>query len=76
MITEAIAAAQREILQFLAALPADHPLWSIKTVVITPHVAARSDLSRRNTLLIARENLRRYVRGEKLLNAVDLARGY
>jgi phosphoglycerate dehydrogenase-like enzyme len=57
-------------------LPADHPLWGFDNVIITPHVAAHSDLSRRNTLLIAGENLRRYVAGEKLLNMVDLSRGY
>ena len=57
-------------------LPADHALWGVDNVIITPHVAATSDLSRRNTLLIARENLRRYVAGEKLLNLVDLERGY
>ncbi len=57
-------------------LPDDHALWQQPNVIISPHVAARSDLSRRNTMLIARENLRRYVRGEKLLNQVDLARGY
>ncbi len=57
-------------------LPAEHPLWEMDNVIITPHVAASSDLSLRNTLLIARENLRRYVAGEKLLNLVDLGRGY
>lgn len=57
-------------------LPADHELWTLENVLITPHTAASSDLSRRNTLLIARENLRRYVRGDKLLNLVDFERGY
>jgi phosphoglycerate dehydrogenase-like enzyme len=57
-------------------LPADHPLWKIPNVLITPHVSAGSDISRRNTLMIARENLRRYVQGDKLLNLVSLERGY
>ena len=57
-------------------LPADHVLWSMPTVLITPHVAGRSDLGAQNRLILARENLRRYVRGEKLLNLVDLERGY
>lgn len=57
-------------------LPADHPLWNAPNLVISPHTAARSDLSRRNTTLLGRENLRRYINGEKLLNMVDLARGY
>jgi phosphoglycerate dehydrogenase-like enzyme len=57
-------------------LPDDHPLWTLPNVIITPHVAASSDRSRRNTRIIARENLRRYILGEKLLNMVDLERGY
>jgi phosphoglycerate dehydrogenase-like enzyme len=57
-------------------LPADHPLWAISSVIITPHMAADSDLSAYNRLLVARENLRRYVHGEKLLNPVDLEHGY
>lgn len=57
-------------------LPRGHPLWSLPNVLITPHSSSSSARSRRNTLIIARENLRRYVRGDKLLNLVDLARGY
>ncbi|MDJ0656071.1 MAG: D-2-hydroxyacid dehydrogenase [Xanthomonadales bacterium] len=57
-------------------LPDGHPLWQTPNVIITPHTAASSALSVRNTMLIARENLRRYVAGEPLLNLVDLARGY
>jgi len=57
-------------------LPEDHELWTMPNVLITPHTAASSDLSQRNTIMIARENLRRYVRGESLLNLVDLTRGY
>ncbi|MBC3758599.1 D-2-hydroxyacid dehydrogenase [Hyunsoonleella sp. SJ7] len=57
-------------------LPEGHELWGMPNVIITQHTAGRSDLSRRNALMITRENLRRYIRGEKLLNMVDLARGY
>ena len=57
-------------------LPTDHGLWRMPNVIITPHTAAVSDASSNNTLMIARENLRRYVKGEKLLNLVDLDRGY
>lgn len=56
-------------------LPADHPLWQLENVIITPHVAARgSERERRFTLL--KENLRRYAAGERLLNVVDPQRGY
>jgi len=53
-----------------------HVLWTMPNVIITQHSAGQSDLTRRNQLMIARENLRRYIRGEKLLNMVDLVRGY
>lgn len=57
-------------------LPSDHPLWFAKNVVITPHVAGRNSDAAERTLLIARENLRRYVLGERLLSVVDIERGY
>jgi phosphoglycerate dehydrogenase-like enzyme len=56
-------------------LPSDHPLWKLPNVIITPHVAADTD-DQENRLLMARENLRRYVAGEKMLSVVDLAKGY
>jgi len=57
-------------------LPSDHPLWVAKNVVITPHIAGRNVDSVQRTVIIARENLRRYVQGEKLLSVVDVERGY
>jgi D-2-hydroxyacid dehydrogenase (NADP+) len=57
-------------------LPSGHPLWSAPNVIITPHRSSLSERSSRNTWIIARENLRRYILGDKLLNQVDLERGY
>ena len=57
-------------------LPADHPLWGLPNVVITPHVAAGSDVQDERTLILISENLRRYAAGEPLLNVVDVTRGY
>ena len=57
-------------------LPADHELWVLPNVIITPHVAATTDQGRWRRWTITLENLRRYVNGEKLLNVVDVARGY
>jgi phosphoglycerate dehydrogenase-like enzyme len=57
-------------------LPADHPLWKAPNVIITPHVAAMTDLGEEPRWLIARENLRRYASGGKLLSEVDVKRGY
>lgn len=55
-------------------LPAGHPLWSMPNVILTPHVAGDSD--DRTFDLLAAENVRRYVAGDRMLSVVDLDRGY
>lgn len=57
-------------------LPADHPLWQMPNVIITPHVAATSDRVLSRVYLLAQENVRRYATGERLLSVVDPVRGY
>jgi phosphoglycerate dehydrogenase-like enzyme len=57
-------------------LPPDHPLWRLPNVIITPHVSARSDLGNDARWAVTRENLRRYVAGERMLSVVDVERGY
>jgi len=57
-------------------LPADHPLWQMPDVIITPHIAATSDRVFARVFLLAQENVRRYARGDPLLSVVDPARGY
>jgi phosphoglycerate dehydrogenase-like enzyme len=57
-------------------LPPGNALWRARNVIITPHVAGRSTLSAERVWIVMRENLRRYVRGEKLLSVVDPQRGY
>ncbi|MBM4218183.1 MAG: D-2-hydroxyacid dehydrogenase [Gammaproteobacteria bacterium] len=57
-------------------LPPDHPLWRAPNVIITPHVAAALEGNEVARWIIARENLRRYVAGGKLLSEVDLNKGY
>ena len=57
-------------------LPAGSPLWKLQNVIITPHVSADSDLGNEARFLVARENLRRYVAGERMLSVVDVAKGY
>ena len=56
-------------------LPADHPLWQMDNVLITPHVAGRGGNRVRHTMLL-KENLRRFVAGDALLNVVDPELGY
>jgi phosphoglycerate dehydrogenase-like enzyme len=57
-------------------LPAESPLWSLPSVLITPHVAGfRPDHWDAVTALFA-DNLRRYDSGQPLLNVVDKREGY
>jgi phosphoglycerate dehydrogenase-like enzyme len=57
-------------------LPAGHELYRLPNVIITPHAAAETDQGRWRRWLVIRENLRRYVNGERMLNVVDIQRGY
>jgi phosphoglycerate dehydrogenase-like enzyme len=54
----------------------DNPLWRAPHVIITPHISSRSDLPGEGRWLVARENLRRYALGGRMLNVVDQTRGY
>lgn len=57
-------------------LPPGHPLWTMPRVIITPHVSDYSDKHEDTVWLLYRENLRRYVAGDKLLNVIDMEKGY
>ncbi len=57
-------------------LPPGHPLWSLPNVIITPHIATSSDFRSDRTVALVAENVRRYLRGDKVLSVVDLAAGY
>lgn len=57
-------------------LPPNHPLWKAPRVLITPHISAQSDSPEEARWVVAVENLRRYVAGEKMLNVVDIERGF
>jgi phosphoglycerate dehydrogenase-like enzyme len=57
-------------------LPPGHPLWSMPNVVITPHSGGASDQVKQRLLVLAVENLRRYVAGERMISVVDLQRLY
>ncbi len=57
-------------------LPPGHPLWSLPNVIITPHIATSSDFRSDRTVTLVAENVRRYLRGDKVLSVVDLAAGY
>jgi phosphoglycerate dehydrogenase-like enzyme len=57
-------------------LPPGHAFWAMENVIVTPHIATSSDFRNERTLTLVAENLRRYLRGDKLLSVVNLAQGY
>ncbi len=57
-------------------LPADHPLWTLENVMISPHSSNSSPRVRERTIALFVENLRRFKAGEDLLNRVDFEAGY
>lgn len=57
-------------------LPADSPLWDMRNVVITPHFAGATPVYADRVTDIFTENLRRYQRGEPLVNVVDKRLAY
>lgn len=57
-------------------LPTDSPIWELPNVIISPHVAGLSPHYLERAFTLFKENLRRYLAGETLLNQIDLERGY
>ena len=52
-------------------LPADHPLWGMENVIITPHTAGAGPHTRERRIEVVTANLRRFVAGEPVRNVVD-----
>jgi phosphoglycerate dehydrogenase-like enzyme len=57
-------------------LPTESPLWKLDNVLITPHISGFSRLYNDRVVELFAENLRRYLHGEPLLNAVQRSLGY
>lgn len=57
-------------------LPAEHPLWQLDNVILSPHIAGFTPRYDDHMAALFAENLRRHVADEPLLNLVDRARGY
>ena len=57
-------------------LPKGHPLWKFDNVIITPHIAGRSDQDSARMFGTIKENLRRFIDGKPLINVVDKRKGY
>ena len=57
-------------------LPKQHPLWRFENVIITPHIAGRSDRDADRMVGTIKENIRRFVESKPLINVVDKQKGY
>ena len=57
-------------------VPPEHPLWEAPNLLITPHMSSFNDAGRDMFWVVLRENLRRYVNGERMLSVVDIDAGY
>jgi phosphoglycerate dehydrogenase-like enzyme len=57
-------------------LPPDDPLWDAPNLILTPHCSASSRQTSERTLAIARENMRRFIANEPLVNVCDKAAGF
>ncbi|RMG62769.1 MAG: D-2-hydroxyacid dehydrogenase [Chloroflexi bacterium] len=60
-------------------LPDDSPLWRLAAeyrVVLTPHIAGQTPHYEARAAALFAENLRRFSRGQPLINQVDFSQGY
>ena len=61
-------------------LPAEHPLWSMERVLLTPHISGKGfghDPSTSEAIWeICMENIGRWLAGEPLVSEVDRKAGY
>jgi phosphoglycerate dehydrogenase-like enzyme len=57
-------------------LPTDSKLWELPNVILSPHISGgMEDYSEQATGIFC-ENLKRYLRGERLINVVSKEKGY
>ena len=57
-------------------LPKESPLWEMDNVIITPHHSGISERYMERAIDLFCENLKAYLKGEKLPNLVDKSAGY
>ncbi|MCC6291846.1 MAG: D-2-hydroxyacid dehydrogenase [Bryobacterales bacterium] len=57
-------------------LPQGNSLWKFSNVIVTPHIAGRSDQDRSRMLGTVKENIKRFGEGKPLINVVDKQKGY
>jgi D-2-hydroxyacid dehydrogenase (NADP+) len=54
-------------------LPPENPLWGVENLILTPHVGGMADIYLKQAVGVFRENLRRYLKGERrnLVNFIE-----
>ena len=57
-------------------LPGNSLLWKMENVLISPHVAGRSDSQFAKAFSVLKDNLTRYSEGRDLSNRIDVKAGY
>jgi phosphoglycerate dehydrogenase-like enzyme len=57
-------------------LPKGHALWKFNNVIITPHIAGRSDMDQGRMLGTVKANIARFAEGKPLINVVVKERGW
>lgn len=57
-------------------LAAASELWKLNEVIITPHIGGLTNQYWNKSVDLFKENLKRYILGERLLNIVDMKKGY
>jgi phosphoglycerate dehydrogenase-like enzyme len=57
-------------------LPADHPLWTMPGVLITPHTAGHGPYLDERRFEVLSDNARRFATGKELRNIVDKSRWF
>ena len=57
-------------------LPPDSPLWDFENVIITPHVSGGMEDYMGKATDIFCENIKRYLKGDRLINVIDRKKGY
>jgi phosphoglycerate dehydrogenase-like enzyme len=72
-----IAGAAMDVFE-IEPLPADHPLWEMENVLITPHMASNLDSPHipMRRIGVVRDNLRRFLDNEPLQNIIDKRRWF
>ena len=57
-------------------LPPEHPLWSARNILITPHVSAATSMTTERRTMVFIDLLKCYVSGQEMYNLVDFDAGY